>query len=253
MLLNVRRPMRSIAAASLLVFIGACDSGTPSNAAGTATGQTAAKAGGAATPVADWTKTMTATADGGYLMGNPDAKVKILEFGSLSCSHCADFHETSKIPLANYIRTGNVSYELRTFLLGGPLDPPVSLAVRCQGAAPFFRLVDDVFRTQKTWMQTAFDNQAQLASLEGQSQVDQLVGILRIAGLDSFFSARGLPVSKLKQCMADTKQIDLLGKIRNDAVTQYGLTGTPTIAMNGETLEGVDTWAELEPKIKAAL
>jgi protein-disulfide isomerase len=250
MLLNVRRPMRSIAAASLLVFIGACDSGAPSNAA--ANGESA-PAGGAATARQDWTKTMTATADGGFLMGNPNAKVKILEFASLSCSHCADFHEASKISLANYVRTGDVSYELRTFLLGGPLDPPVSLAVRCQGAAPFFRLIDDVFRTQKSWMQTAFDNQSKFAELQGQPQDEQLLGILRIAGLDSFFAARGLPASKLKQCMADTKQIDLLGKIRNDAVTQYGLTGTPTIAMNGETLEGVDTWAELEPKIKAAL
>lgn len=252
MLLNVRRPMRSIVAASLLVIIGACDSNTPSNAAGAATSPAATTGAGAAT-TQDWTKTMTATADGGFLMGNPNAKVKILEFASLSCSHCADFHEASKIPLANYIRTGDVSLELRTFLLGGPLDPPVSLAVRCQGAAPFFRLVDDVFRTQKTWMQTAFDNQARFAELQGQPQADQLLGILRIAGLDSFFAARGMPAAKLKQCLADTKQIDLLGKIRNDAVNQYGLTGTPTFAINGETQEGVGTWAALEAKIKAAL
>lgn len=253
MLLNVRRPVRSLVAASLLVIIGACDSGAPSNAAGTTGAGTATKAGGSATPTRDWTQTVTATADGGFLMGNPNAKVKLLEFGSLSCSHCADFHETSKVPLANYIRTGDVSYELRTFLLGGPLDPPVSLAARCQGAGPFFRIVDDIFRNQKTWMQQAFDNQSQLASLQGQPQVEQLMGILRIAGLDTFFAARGLPASKLRQCMTDTKAIDALGKIRNDAVTQYGLTGTPTFVINGETVEGVGTWAALEPKIKAAL
>ena len=142
---------------------------------------------------------------------------------------------------------------MRTFLLGGPLDPPVSLAVRCQGAGPFFRLADDIFRTQKTWMQTAVDNQAKLAELQGQPQADQLLGLLRIAGLDSFFAARGLPAAKLRQCMTDTKQIDFLGKIRNDAVTKHGLTGTPTFVLNGETLQGVSSWPALEPKIKAAL
>lgn len=250
MLLNVRRPLRSLMAASLLVIIGACDSNTPSNAAGTSDAQTAAKS---ATPTRDWTQTMTATPDGGFLMGNPDAKVKLLEFASLTCPHCADFHESSKAALKNYVRSGDVSYEMRTFLLGSPIDPPVTLAARCQGAAPFFRLIDDIFRNQSQWMQTAYENQAQFASLQGQPQPDILVGLVRIAGLDSFFAARGLPASKLRQCMTNEKEIDLLGKIRNDGVKTYGLTGTPTFVINGQTVEGVSTWAALEPKIKAAL
>ena len=251
MLLNVRRPLRSLMAASLLVIIGACDSNTPSNAAGAPGGQaTAAKAGG---QTRDWTQVVTATPDGGFLMGNPDAKVKVLEFASLACSHCADFYETSHVPLQNYIRSGDVSFEMRTFLLGSPIDPPVTLAARCQGAAPFYRMVGDIFRNQTQWLQTAYENQAQFASLQGQPQPDILVGLIRIAGLDDFFAARGLPASKLRQCMTDEKQIELLGKIRRDGVEQYGLTGTPTFVINGQTVEGVSTWAGLEPKIKAAL
>lgn len=251
MLLNVRRPLRSLMAASLLVVIGACDSSTPSNAA--ATGAGAQKAGAASRPTRDWTQTVVATPEGGFRMGNPNAKVKVLEFGSLTCSHCADFYEASHVALENYVRSGDVSFELRTFLLGSPIDPPVTLATRCQGPGPFFRIAGDVFRSQKTWMQTAFNNQAQLASLQGQSQTDILVGILRVAGLESFFAARGLPASKLRQCMTNTAEIDVLGKIRKDGVEQYGLTGTPTFVINGETVEGVSTWAALEPKIKAAL
>ena len=250
MLLNARRPLRSLMAASLLVIIGACDSNAPSNAATTPKGQAAAKAG---QPTRDWTQTVTATPEGGFLMGNPNAKVKVLEFGSLACSHCADFYETSHVPLQNYVRTGDVSFEFRTFLLGSPIDPPVTLAARCQGAGPFFRMIGDIFRNQKTWMQTAYDNQAQFASLQGQPQPDILTGLIRIAGLDSFFAARGLPASKLKQCMSDQKQIELLGKIRADGVNQYKLTGTPHFVINGQTVEGVGTWAALEPKIKAAL
>jgi protein-disulfide isomerase len=249
MLLNVRRPMRSLVAASLLVIIGACDSSAPSNAAGTAKGAAAT----AAQPGRDWTQTVTATADGGFLMGNPNAKVKVLEFGSLACSHCADFYEASHVPLQNYIRTGDVSFEFRTFLLGSPVDPPVTLAARCQGAGPFFRMVGDIFRNQSTWLQTAYENQAQFASLQGQPQPDILTGLIRIAGLTDFFAARGLPASKLRQCMTDQKQIELLGKIRSDGVDKYGLTGTPLFVINGQAQEGVSTWTALEPKIKAAL
>lgn len=251
MLLNARRPLRSLMAASLLVIIGACDSNTPSNAAGTSGGQAAAtKAGGA---TRDWAQTISATPDGGYLMGNPDAKVKVIEFASLTCPHCADFYENSHAPLQNYVRSGNVSFELRTTLLGNPIDPAVTLASRCQGPQAFYRMVGDIFRTQKDWMQTAVNNQAQLQTLQGQPPTDVLMGILRIAGLDGFFAARGLPASKLRQCMADTQQIDLLGKIQNDAFRTYKLTGTPGFVINGETAEGVATWTQLEEKIKAAL
>lgn len=251
MLLNARRPLRTFMAASLLVIIGACDSNTPSNAAGTSGGQAAATKTGAATR--DWTQVVSATADGGFVMGNPNAKVKVIEFASFTCPHCADFYETSHASLQNYIRSGDVSLEMRTTLLGNPIDPAVTLASRCQGAAPFFRMMGDIFRTQKDWMQTAINNQAQLQTLQGQPPTDVLMGILRIAGLDSFFAARGLPASKLRQCMADTKQIDLLGKIQNDAFRTYKLTGTPGFVINGETAEGVATWPQLEEKIKAAL
>src|SRR3712207_4298879 len=136
MLLNVRRPLRTAFAASLLVAIGACDSSAPSNAA-TSDQKNSAKAVG--TPATrDWTQMVTATPDGGFLMGNPNAAVKLLEFGSLQCSHCADFHEAAMEDLKNnYIKAGNVSYELRTFILG-PIDVPVTLAARCQGAQTFF-------------------------------------------------------------------------------------------------------------------
>jgi len=252
MLLNVRRPLGLALAGSLVFAIAACDSNTPSNAA-TSTQKTAAKAGSVIAPSRDWSQVVAATPEGGFLMGSPSAPVKLIEFGSLQCSHCATFHKEAMGPLkSNYVKSGQVSYELRTFILG-PIDVPVTLAARCQGAQPFFRIVDDVFGTQNQWLQKAVDNQAQLQALQGLPQAQQLVGILEATGLDQFFRARGLPSAKLQQCMTDQRQIELLGKIRNDGVNQYGLTGTPTFVLNGETLEGVGTWAGLEPKIKAAL
>lgn len=249
---NARRPLRLALAASLLVAIAACDSNTPSNAAATST-QQAATTGGTTAPSRDWTQVVTATPEGGFLMGNPNAPVKLLEFASLQCSHCATFHEQAMEDLKNnYVKSGNVSYELRTFILG-PIDVPVTLATRCQGAQPFFRIAGDVFDTQGEWMQKVMDNQSRFQALQSLPQAQQLVGILEIAGLDSFFRARGLPSAKLQQCMTDQKQIELLGKIRNDAVNTYGLTGTPAFVINGTTVENTSTWEALEPKLKAAL
>jgi len=253
-MLNVRRPLRSLMAASLLVIIGACDSNTPSNAAGTAdaskSGTTAAKSGAA---TRDWTQTVVATPEGGFRIGNPDAPVKLMEFGSLQCSHCRDFHEEAMATLKrDYIAPGKVSYELRTFILG-PIDVPVTLAARCQGAGPFFRIVDDVFKSQGDWLQRAQDNQAQFQQLQGRSQVDQLTGILGIIGMDGFFRARGLPAAKLQQCMQDKTQLDAITRIRNEAVSKYNLTGTPTFVINGETVPETSTWQALEPKLKAAV
>ena len=252
MSLNVRRPLRSLLAASLVIAIAACDSNTPSSAADTS-GQKSAATAGNATASRDWTQVVTATPEGGFLMGNPNAPVKLLEFGSLQCSHCADFYEQSHEALMNnYIKPGKVSFEFRTFILG-PLDVPVTLATRCQGAQPFFRTAGDVFASQREWMQKAVDNQSRLQSLQGLPQGQQLVGILELTGLDQFFRARGLPSAKLQQCMTDQKQIELLGKIRNDAVATYQLTGTPTFVINGKTVENTSTWAALEPELKKAL
>ena len=71
-------------------------------------------------------------------MGNPNARVKLVEYGSLACPHCRHFEETGYKPLVQgYVRTGRVSYEFRSFLLNAP-DISVSLLAHCAGPAKFF-------------------------------------------------------------------------------------------------------------------
>src|SRR3546814_8236510 len=73
-------------------------------------------------------------------MGNPEAAIKIIEFASLTCSHCADFSENGFPALRDkYVNTGKVSYELRNFVRD-PLDMTAALLARCAGAEPFFSL-----------------------------------------------------------------------------------------------------------------
>ena len=53
------------------------------------------------------------TPEGGFLMGNPNAKVKLVEFGSLTCPHCAEFEEQGGKPLVdNYVKKGLVQLRI---------------------------------------------------------------------------------------------------------------------------------------------
>jgi protein-disulfide isomerase len=84
-------------------------------------------------PSRDWARTVASTPEGGFRMGNPNAKVKLVEYGSLACPHCRHFEQTGYKPLVQqYVRTGRVSYEFRNLLLNAP-DIAVSLLAHCAG------------------------------------------------------------------------------------------------------------------------
>ena len=120
-----------LAAAALMLPSAACNAekGTDSTANSSATPikPIAPPAGG------DWTKMVTNTPQGGVLMGNPNADVKIVEYGSLTCPHCAVFAEKGAPQLIyNYVKTGRVSYEFLNFLRDG-LDMALPLVAHCAG------------------------------------------------------------------------------------------------------------------------
>src|SRR4249919_2359055 len=89
----------------------------------------------------DWTMVVNPTPAGGFMMGNPNAKVKLIEFGSLTCPHCREFDEKG-VPtlMSNYVKTGQVSWEFRNYVRDG-FDLAASLVARCNGAKTFFPLM----------------------------------------------------------------------------------------------------------------
>src|SRR5690242_5317628 len=79
----------------------------------------------------DWTQVVMATPDGGFRMGNPNAKVKLIEYGSMTCPHCREFDEKGAAPLMNqYVKTGQVSWEFRNYVRDA-FDLTASLITRC--------------------------------------------------------------------------------------------------------------------------
>ena len=244
--------IRLVLAGAALVTLGACNGDKASTNGNAATGV-------AATPVAapndgDWSTIVSQTPEGGYVMGNPTAKVKLIEFGSLTCSHCADFEKQGGQALVdNYVKKGLVSFEFRNFVRD-PYDITAALIARCGGATSFFGLTRAFFASQQDWMgkiQTA--DPARMQALESQGPQAQFKALSEIAGFPAFAAMRGVPKAKAEACLADPAAASQLVQMNSDAVSAFNVAGTPTFIINGETVANAATWALLEPKIKEAL
>lgn len=201
----------------------------------------------------NWADTVKATADGGFIMGNPDAPIKIVEFASMTCSHCADFAAKGFPPLRDkYVNSGKVSFELRNYIRD-PLDMTASLLARCGGAEPFFPLSDEIFGYQTTLFEKAqgLGEAGYKAALE--SPADQrFVKLGQSTGLVEFVMQRGISEDQAKQCLSDSKTAEKLAENVQKAGTAYQIEGTPTFLMNGQKLDNVSNWPALEAKLREA-
>jgi protein-disulfide isomerase len=221
----------------------------------TAPAKPVAKPAAAGAKPASWLDVVVATPQGGFRQGNPNAKVKLLEFGSLTCSHCAAFAAEGVPTLrAKYVASGKVSYEYRPFLLNG-VDFAPSLLVRCQSPAAALKLIDAFYESQATWVlpftkPLPDDVQKRLAALP---ENEQITAFAAQGGLDGFMRTRGMTRARFDQCTSDKAGIVKLNEIRDDADKNYALTGTPTFVINGKTLTDTANWARLKPQLDAAL
>ena len=187
-------------------------------------------------------------------MGNPNAKVKLVEFGSMTCSHCADFEEKGVKPLIeNYVKSGKVSWEFRNFVRD-PYDLAASLVARCNGEKSFFGLTRAMYGAQRDWLgklQTV--PPAQMEAVAALPPQQQFIEIGKLTAFPQFAALRGVPAAKANACLADTKQVDRLVQMNADAVSQYSIPGTPSFLLNGALLPDTAAWEALEPKLKAAV
>ena len=237
------------AAATAALALAGCNGDSGSNASGgnTSTAAVAPPEGG------DWSKMVAKTPAGGYLMGNPNAAVKLVEYGSMTCPHCAEFEEAAFQPLVDkYVKTGQVSFEFRNYVRD-PLDITMSLIARCGGDERFFPLTNALFESQReifNQIQTATPQQQQ--ALQQMPPAQQFAGYAQLAGLQSWAAQRGIPSARQQQCLSNQAEIDQLVQMNSDAVSTYDISGTPTFLINDKMVEE-RTWATLEPKIQDAL
>lgn len=209
----------------------------------------AAPAGKAAPARVDWSRTVVATPEGGFRMGNPAAKVKLVEYGSLTCGHCANFAKAGMESLVGtYVRSGKVSYEYRSYILNG-LDVAATLVARCGGPARFFPVADKLFATQGQWMGRVTDlTEAQKAQMSALPENQRLARVAEFAGIPQLAAQHGIPAAQSRRCLSDQAALDRLAKMAEAAEAQ-GVQGTPTFFLNDGNI-GSHTWTTLEPILR---
>ncbi len=237
-----------ILAAALPLALAAChkaDDGT----AGSATGGTPVAA--VAPPAGKaWSDVVAKTADNGMLMGNPNAPIKLAEYGSLSCPHCAHLAEEMMPGLVSkYVNTGKVSYEYRSFAIHG-IDIPLTVLVRCADPSAFFGLIEQLYTNQVAMLTRAQKGQAEAEASSKLPAAQRIAAVADAYGLPEFFSARGLPLNAAHACLANTAMAEAVAK-EADAIGAKGIDSTPTLMING-TKNSAASWHELEAALQAA-
>ena len=207
--------------------------------------------------VADWSKVVSATAAGGFVMGNPAAKVKLIEFGSLTCPHCRRFDEEAATPLiANYVRSGKVSWEFRSFLLNA-YDIPATLTAGCNGAASFFPMMRALYASQPQWVAKMQAIPAErLEQIRKLPRPRQFLVVGQVAGFPQFAAGHGIPAARINSCLANQPAMDQAVQVTADAANTFKVTGTPTFMVNGSTVDysaSASPWAAVQASLDAAL
>lgn len=198
-----------------------------------------------------WTEITAVTESDGYLLGNPDAPLKLIEYGSLTCSACANFAQTGASSLVDdYVSTGVVSYELRN-QVHNAFDLTLAALVRCTTPDSFHPLADQVWNNFNEI--TAPLNQAQ-GALQARGQLDpdeMYVAIAEEAGFLDFFAARGISRDQARACLADSEAVLAIGERSDEQSEELNVTATPTFILNDVQLDERG-WSDIEGVLQRA-
>jgi protein-disulfide isomerase len=197
----------------------------------------------------NWLRVAARTPEGGFRVGNPNARVKVVEYLSLTCPHCAEFaHEAGERLFQDYVRSGRVSIEYRNFVLNA-YDLAAAFITRCAAPTEYFEMSHELLGTQPRWMgrmQALTD--AQRAELRGLPPLQAMQRIVSMLGLEAIATGHGITPARQRTCLADQAALDEIGTM-HQAAAAMGVTGTPTFFINGQMAQ-VNTWAGIEPLLR---
>lgn len=168
---------------------------------------------------------------GDKVLGKADAPVTIVEYASLTCSHCANFHENAFQDLkTKYIDTGKVRLIFREFPLD-PLSTAASMIARCSSEERYFPLVSVFFKLQRQWAGS-------------DKPLEEILAIARQAGFTQ---------ESFEACLKDQKIYDGLNVVKKRGAEVHGVDATPTFFINGEKKSGDMPFEDLAKLVEAKL
>ena len=158
------------------------------------------------------------------VLGNEDAPLTIVEYASMTCGHCANFHKTTYPHLKKeYVETGKARFVFREF----PLDPVASAAFMLARSVPedkYFEVVDFMFAEQRAWAFT-------------QDPYNSLL---------NFAKQIGFTQESFEKVLTDQALLDGINATRDRASSEFGVNSTPTFFFNGNKVSGAISPEELD-------
>lgn len=165
---------------------------------------------------------------GDVWIGPETAKVTIVEYASLTCSHCATFHTTTWPEVKKrWVDTGQARFTLREF----PLDPVATagfMLARADDSAKYYAVVDLLFETQRSWIMAP-------------KPLDALRQTMRQAGFSQ---------EKFDGILRDQRLYEAVNAVKNRAAETFKVDSTPTFFINGQRVPGAQSIDEFEKIIK---
>jgi protein-disulfide isomerase len=162
---------------------------------------------------------------GELVLGKDDAPITVVEYASMTCGHCANFHNKVFPALKEkYIDTGKVRLVFREFPLDS-LAAAASMLARCAGDGKAFPLISALFHTQESWAFVKSDPRPELLKVAKQA---------------------GFTEESFTKCLADQKLLDNISAVRTRGSETFGVNSTPTFFINGKRLTASPTLEEFD-------
>lgn len=197
-----------------------------------------------------WDNFVSATPQGNPVLGNLAAPVRLVEFISYTCSHCAHYDGEAKLPLRRgLVRQGKVAVEVRPFFRG-PIDVTATLLALCGPDQRFFANHDAILANQSQWLKQPSNPDAK-TRWSNPDFGARMKAVAEDLGLYRIMLAQGYQPAELDLCLADQALANRLAEETDRAISETGVTGTPSFLINGK-LQTVHGWDELRPLLEAA-
>lgn len=199
----------------------------------------------AAAATRNWASTVTMLPTGGVAVGNPAARVQLVEWSSYTCSHCAAFARDARAELTALVRSGQVRVEYRT-LPRDALDLTAGLLARCGGPNRFLA-AHDAIMTQQAAMLDKAEAFAQTPAAQSPTATIaiRLQQLAEATGLRTLMRGHGLSDVQMTACLNDEAGQKRVIAIA-EAAQAAGVDGTPSFEVGGRKVEAHD-WATLKP------
>lgn len=210
----------------------------------------AAKPAGSAIAAQDWARVVRRTAAGNFVLGNPAARVKLVEYLSFTCPHCAAFSAESAATLkGQMVRSGKLSLELRP-AVRDQIDLGAAILLRCVGPEHAFDFAEAVFAAQNDWLTIGYnflEHDAARFSLA--PPLEQIRAGVQASGLIDLARKHGASDARLDTCFADKAGLNQI--LLNAEAARKAINGTPNFYIN-DTKAQAGTWEALEPLLAAS-